>query len=214
MLKWLAAHPAPYALGLLWWGEATVILCSLSGGYILSSLLFTNIRVSMQSWLFPIAILTYLLVFFLLHKSFTLNSVLMEGLINIHRHGGLIRIEHLLREESKLEKSNGDTKHSNIETPMINPLDCPLRISASAAPFRLRYFIVLPTVGILYLISFASTIYRIFARQIMTIEPGSLVMPAFGVASMLAVCFWLLMPAVPGYISVRKLIGFNKHKGE
>jgi hypothetical protein len=213
-IKWLARNPAPFALGVLWWGESTIVLCTLTGSYLLSSFLFNNLKPSMQPWLFPLALLTYFFVSYVLHFTFGLNSQLMEGLINIHRLGGLRRAELLTIEEKSQEKDYRDPA-SNINKPEKHELfSAPQRIRASAEAFKIRYFIILPSVIVLYLLSFTSTIYRIFAHQIQTWEPGWLLLPALAFAVIACLCFWLLQPWLPGYVSVRKLIGFKKPEGE
>src|SRR4030042_3906949 len=104
-IKWLARLPAAYALGLLWWGEGTVVFFTLAGGYLLSAWLFEHIRVSLRILLFPAALLTFLVVFYVLHFTFVKVSQLMEALVHIHRLGGLGRVEHLLAPERKKELS-------------------------------------------------------------------------------------------------------------
>jgi len=208
-IKWLARLPAPYALGLLWWAEATIILCSLAGSWLISLWLFDHIRPSLRILLFPIALVTYLLVFYILHFTFSKVSQLMEALMHIHRLGGLIQVNRMLARE-KADRMEDDEKLSGEEMP--DPFAPPARIRASAEPFKIRYFIVLSTTLVLYLMSFASTIYRIFARQFQTWETGLLVVHALVTVAVGCVCFWLLMPSLPGYVSVREMLGQKKPK--
>jgi hypothetical protein len=165
-------------------------MCSLAGGYLLSLWLFGNLRPSHQQWLFVLALLTYFLVFYIIHFAFSRNSQMMESLIHIHRHGGLECLEFLHRHEKK-----------SVD-------------GTSAGSFKIRYFIMLPTMLVLYLLAFTSTIYNLFARQIQTWDPGMLVLLVFAAAIVSSLCFWQLMPFLPGYVSVRKLIGFQKVTGE
>jgi uncharacterized membrane protein YqhA len=203
-IKWLARLPAPYALGLLWWAEATIILCSLAGGWLMSVWLFDHIKPSLRILLFPIALVTYFLIFYLLHFTFSKVSELMEALMHIHRIGGPIQVERLLSRERAMRQEEVE------EGEMPDPYEPPERIRASAEQFKIRYFVVLPTALVLYLLSFASTIYRIFARQFQTWEPGLLVAHAFASVIVACVCYWLLMPSLPGYVSVRRLLGQKK----
>ena len=214
LIRWLSGFPAPYALGLLWWLEVTVLMCAIAGGYFLSNFLFENVKARWEYWLFPLAQITYLLVFYIMHFEFTRTSQLMEALMHIHRMGGRELVDHLHKtaiEESDI-RTRQDGEHEMDKIP--NPFSPPLRIRASAGPFRIRYFIVLPTAAILYLISFASTIYRIFTRQIQSWDPGYVIMPALIAVALSAVCFWLLMPYVPGYVGLRRLLGHKPHEGE
>lgn len=214
IIRWLAKLPPPFALGLLWWGEITAVVCSLAGGYLLSQWLFGNLRPSLQQWLFVLALLTYFLVFYILHFAFSRNSQMMESLIQIHRHGGLECLELLLRHEKKSGNGNGSSENQGDKEVKYDPLEPPLKIRASAESFKIRYFIVLPTMLALYLLAFMSTIYILFARQIQTWDPGLLVLPTLATAIVGSLCFWQLMPVLPGYVSVRKLIGFKKVTGE
>jgi len=212
MIKWFAGLPGPYALGLLWWGEATILLCSLAGGHLLSTYLFENLSPTRQQMLFALALLTWFLVFYLMHTTFGKTSQMMEALIDIHRQGGLRRVESLLslerQKRTQLKGKGGESE------PLFDPFKPPERVRASAEVFRIRYFVVLPTSLVLYLLGFASTIYRIFARQILTWEPGYLVLPAAATAVVGCACFWLLMPLLPGYVSVRGLLGHKRSQGE
>jgi hypothetical protein len=208
-IRWLSGLPAAYALGLLWWGEITILLCSLAGGYLLSVYLFDNLTGSRQNYLFILAILTYLVVFYFGHFTFAKNSQLMEALLHIHRLGGVARIEKLaLDEQNMLLKDTSETVKK------FYPFAPPERIRASAGAFRIRYFIVLPTFIFLYLLGFTSTIYRIFTHQILSWEPGYLVLPALASAIVGCLCFGFLMPALPGYVSVRGLLGQKTQEGE
>jgi len=208
-IKWLARLPAPYALGLLWWAEVTIILCSLAGGWLISDWLFNHIRPSLRILLFPIGLVTYFFIFYLLHFTFSKVSELMEALMHIHRLGGPVMAKKLLARE-KAAKEGEEEAVEDMEIP--DPYSPPERIRASAEPFKIRYFIVLPTALVLYLMSFASTIYRIFARQFQTWETGLLVTHAFVTVLIGCICFWLLMPSLPGYVSVRCLLGQKKPK--
>jgi len=213
LIRWLADLPAPFALGLLWWAEVTVLLCAMVGAGLLSDFLFDNAKARWENWLFPIALVTYFAVFYLLHFEYTGISLLMEGLVHIHRMGGRARVETLYREAKKKQE---EEKSAGIEpsTEAMDPYAPPRRIRASAGIFKLRYFIVLPTALVLYLLSFASTIYRIFARQIETWEPSYLVMPAFAMVFIGSFCYWFLMPHLPGYVSVRGLLASRSSEGE
>jgi len=219
-IRWLSELPPPFALGLLWWGEITVCLCSLSGGYFLSVFLIENLKPSYQLLLFPLALIIYLLVFYILHLIFTYISLLMEGLVHIHRLGGKRRAKELSKEARRLktlteDKVSYDPWGEPVEDePLIDPFAEPPKIRASAEQFKIRYFIILPATLVLYLLSFAVTIYRIFTRQIQTWEPGHLVLPALTTAAVGCLCYWLLMPALPGYVSVRKLIGNKTLEGD
>ena len=206
-IKWLARLPAPYALGLLWWAEVTIILCSLAGGWLISDWLFNHIRPSLRILLLPIALVTYFLIFYLLHFTFSKVSELMEALMHIHRLGGPVQAERLLEREKAAWEEEPEAVE---EDGLPDPYGPPERIRASAEPFKIRYFIVLPSVLVLYLMSFASTIYRIFARQFQTWETGLLVAHAFAIVIIACICFWLLMPSLPGYVSVRRLLGQKK----
>jgi hypothetical protein len=208
LIRWLGGLPPSYALGVLWWGESTVLLCSLAGGYLLSAYLFDNLKPSWQSWLFPLALVTWLVVFYVQHTAFAWNSALMEGLVNIHRLGGIRRVDLLLARERD-ERGEGEEGKG-----LKDPFAPPERIRASAESFKVRYFVVLPSAFVLYLLGFASTIYRIFARQVHAWEPGVLVLPALAAALVACVCYWLLMPMLPGYISVRGLLWPGKSEGE
>jgi len=208
LIRWLAGLPPPYALGILWWGESTVLLCSLAGGFLLSAYLFNNLKPSWQSWLFPLALLTWLIVFYVLHTAFAWNSLLMEGLVNIHRLGGIRRVDLLLARERD-ERREGDEGEE-----LVDPFAPPDRIRASSESFKLRYFVVMPSALVLYLLGFASTIYRIFARQVHAWEPGMLILPALAATLVACMCFWFLMPMLPGYISVRRLFWRRKSEGE
>ncbi len=214
IIRWLANLPPPFALGLLWWGEITAVMCSLAGGYLLSNWLFGNLRPSLHQWLFVLALLTYFLVFYIIHFAFSRNSQMMESLIHIHRHGGLECLEFLLRQEKKSGDGNGSCENQGEIEASYDPLEPPLKIKASAESFKIRYFIMLPTILVLYLLAFTSTIYILFARQIQTWDPGLLVLVACTAAIVSSLCFWQLMPFLPGYVSVRKLIGFQKATGE
>lgn len=205
-IKWLARLPAPYALGLLWWAEVTIILCALAGGWLISDWLFNHIRPSLRILLFPIALVTFFFIFYLLHFTFSKISELMEALMHIHRLGGPVMAERLVVRE----KTGREAEQDKAEEDIPDPFDPPERIRASAEPFKIRYFVVLPTALVLYLMSFASTIYRIFARQFQTWEAGLLVGHAFAIVIVACLCFWLLMPSLPGYVSVRRLLGQKK----
>jgi hypothetical protein len=214
LIRWLAGFPAPYALGLLWWVEVTVLMCTITGAYLLSNFIFENIKTSMELWLFPIEQVIYLVVFYIMHFEFTNTSLLMEALVHIERMGGRDLVDGLynkaIRDSEDLAKLNPGGKKEIIP----NPFGPPDRIRASAGAFRIRYFIVLPTVAILYLLSFASTIYRIFARQIQTWEPSQAVFAALVAVAMSTICYWLLMSFLPGYVSVRRIIGHKPSEGE
>ncbi len=214
IIRWLAKLPPPFALGLLWWSEITAVMCSLAGGYLLSIWLFSNLRPSFQQWLFVLALLTYFLVFYILHFAFSRNSQMMESLIHIHRHGGLEHLEFVLGREKRSEDGNGSCEDQGGKEANYDPLEPPMKIRASAGSFKIRYFIMLPTMLVLYLLAFTSTIYNLFARQIQTWDPGMLVLLTFAAAIVSLLCFWQLMPVLPGYVSVRKLIGFQKVTGE
>jgi hypothetical protein len=139
---------------------------------------------------------------------------MMESLIHIHRHGGLECLEFLHRHEKKSVDGNGSCENQGSKETNYDPLEPPLKIRASAGSFKIRYFIMLPTMLVLYLLAFTSTIYNLFARQIQTWDPGMLVLLVFAAAIVSSLCFWQLMPFLPGYVSVRKLIGFQKVTGE
>ncbi len=210
-IKWLSRLPAPYALGLLWWGEATVLLCILTGGHLLSILLFEAMKRHYVDLLFPVALLVYLVVFYLLHLAFSWNSLLMEGLVNIHRQGGPDRVEGLRRMERARRLAEGEDPESEER---FDPFGRPDRIRASAEAFKIRYFVVLPTALVLYLMSFASTIYRIFAYQVQAWNRGVLFFCALAAVGIGCLCFWLLMPHLPGYVSVRELIHPKRSRGD
>jgi hypothetical protein len=148
-----------------------------------------------------------------MHTAFGKVSQLMEALVHIHRLGGLARLERLRREHLP-EGAEGDGKEGDKEAVPDDPLAAPERIRASAEAFRLRYFIVLPTAIFLYLGSFASTIYKIFAHQIETWEPGLLLIPMLAIVGVACLCFWLLIPHLPGYVSVRRLLGHRPPQGD
>ncbi|MFH1676100.1 MAG: hypothetical protein ABIC40_03660 [bacterium] len=213
LIRRLTDFPAFYALGLLWCGEITVLLCSISGGYFLSRFLFEALKKNNESLLFPAALVTYFIVFYAIHWSFGFNSQLMESLIFIHRSGGIGRFL-TLRKKSVIgiEKSPEDESQEEKEDE-IDPLKPPERIRASAQVFKIRYFIVLPASLVLYLLGFVSTIYSIFTRQIETWDSKSLAFPALTAFVVGTVCFWLLMPHMPGYVSVRRLLGQKPHGG-
>jgi hypothetical protein len=216
-IKWLAGLPAPYGLALLWWIEVTVLLCSLAGGYFLSGFLFENIAPRYQDWLFPAALVTYLLVFYIIHFEFGKISQLMEALMHIHRMGGLPRIERLRQEELKeiaRMKDSGGESEGKTEKDIYDPLEPPRRIRASAQVFQTRYFVVLPSAFLLYLLSFAGTIYRIFTRQIQSWDPAGLALPVLAAVAVACACYWLLMPWLPGYVSVRSLLGHKPVGGD
>jgi hypothetical protein len=137
-------------------------------------------------------------------------SLLIEGLAIINRLGGPERAERLFI----LEKKKREEGAEGEEEPLVNPFSAPERIRASAEGFKRRYFILLPTALVLYLVSFTSTIYRIFARQILTWEPGYLVLPALGTAVLVVACFWFLMPYLPGNVSMLKLLGYREPEGD
>ena len=206
--------PAPYALGLLWWGKVTIFLCSIVGGHLFSIFLFVAMKVRFEDWLFTSGLLTYFLIFYLIYFEFGKNSQLMEALLHIHRMGGPSRVETLRKEaiEQAMEEKGIDAVEAGKE--IFDPYAEPGRIRASANAFRIRYFIVFPTALVLYLLSFASTIYRIFARQIATWEPSHLVVPAFATAIVAGVCYWLLMPYLPGYVNLKKLLGGEPSEGD
>lgn len=214
IIRWLAKLPPPFALGLLWWGETTAVVCFLAGGYLLSHWLFGNPLPSLRQWLFVLDLLTYFLVFYIIHFAFSRNSQMMESLIHIHRHGGLECLELLIRHEKKSGNGNGSSENQGKIEVSYDPLEPPVKIRASAGSFKIRYFIVLPTLLVLYLLAFTSTIYILFARQIQTWDPGLLVLIALATAIVSSLCFWQLMPVLPGYVSVRKLVGFKKGTGE
>jgi hypothetical protein len=206
-IRWLAGFPAPFALGILWWAEVTIDLCSITGGYFLSSFIYNNLPPRYDEMLFPLALLTFLLVFFFIYLAFGNISLLMEALLNIHRIGGKLKAEELHRIALK-EKDSG-TLVEKSGTKINDPYGIPERIRASAGAFKIRYFIVFPTAVVLYLLIYASTIYRIFTRQIQSLDPGNLVLPALGVSIFATVCYWLLLPHVPGSVSVPALLGLN-----
>jgi len=218
-IRWLVKFPAPYALGLLWWLEVTVLMCSIAGASLWSNFLFLNIKISREAWLFPLAQATYLLVFYILHFEFARTSQLMESLMHIHRMGGaelMDRLYKLALKESKEAQKEAPLGEKEVPSkPEIpDPFRAPDRIRASAGPFRIRYFIVLPTAAILYLFGFASTIYRIFARQLLAWDPGQVVVPALAAVAVSTACYWYLMPYLPGYVSVRRMLGYKPPEGE
>jgi hypothetical protein len=73
---------------------------------------------------------------------------------------------------------------------------------------------VLPTAAILYLFGFASTIYRIFTRQMLAWGPGQIVVPVLAAVAVSTMCYWYLMPHLPGYVSVRRMLGYKPPEGE
>ncbi|MCX6647454.1 MAG: hypothetical protein NTY09_14005 [bacterium] len=213
-IRWLSNLPPPFALGLLWWGETTILLCSLTGGYFFSSWLLENLRLSLQQWLFVFYLIIWFFVFYILHTSFSKNSQFFESLIHIHRLGGPIRVDAImlkLKIESK-DVPEPDKPPENGE--LADPYMPPEKIRASAESFKIRYFIILPATLVLYLFAFTSKIYSLFAHQIQTWEPGLLVLPALVTAIVACWCFWRLIPILPGYVSVRKLIGHKKQTGD
>jgi len=210
LIRCLAALPESLALGFLWLAEITTFLCVPAGSYLLSKFLFENIRLDLENVLFPGALLAYFVALYAVYFVFGKVSLLIEGLAAIHRLGGPEQAERVFMvEKKKREEGSGEE-----ESPPVDPFRAPERIRASAEAFKRRYFILLPTVLVLYLMSFASTIYRIFARQVLTWEPGSLVLPALGTAVLVAGCFWLLMPHLPGNVSMLKLLGHRKPEGD
>ncbi len=209
LIKWLSGLHGPVALGLLWWGEVCGIFIFLAVGYLLSGYILENIKPVYESWLFPSALIIYFIVLYSVWTIFTNISLVFEGLVHIQRLGGLDRILTIQAGEA-LEKrdpglSGDEFEDGNIET--YDPLVPPERIRASSGPFRIRYFIVLPTSLVLYLMGYTSTIYSIFTRQILTWEPGNLVLPALATAVFGCLCYFVLLPLFPGYVSLRKLLG-------
>lgn len=211
-IKWLSKLPPPYSLGLLWWGEATIYLTGIAGAYLLSGSIYDNIKPQYEQWLFLLELLIYFLVFYLMHFVFSKVSELMEALLNIHRQGGLIRIQRIMSEVSS-DPDGSDEVDYKIE-PDFDPLKPPKRIRASAGPFKTRYFIVLPSAFLLYLLGFVSTIYKIFVLQVQTWEQDALILPALGSVIVACVCYLFLMPHLPGYVSVRNLIKGTDDQGE
>lgn len=205
-IKWLVGLPAPYGLGLLWWGEVTILLCSLIGVYLLSNWGLEKVLPKYEGWLFPGALLAYLVIFYIIHFEFGKVSQLMESLMHIHRMGGLLRIERLRAEVENSGEVDTETGDDDGKVQKYDPLAPPDRIRASAQVFQIRYFVVLPTALLLYLLSFAGTIYRLFTRQILAWEPAGLAMSALGAVIVACLCYWLLMPNFPGYVSIRQLL--------
>ena len=205
-IKWLADLPPTYALGLLWWGESTILLCSFAGGYFLSGWLFENLRPSLQQWLFIFYLIIWFIVFYIMHVTFSWISRFMESLLHIHRLGGTTVVNNILRKQEMDKEPENSTENDRISDPYAPPV----RIRASAESFKIRYFVILPTVLVLYLLAFTSKIYSLFARQIQTWEPGLLVLPALTSTIVVCWCFWRLMPMLPGYVSVRELISTKK----
>jgi len=210
MIKWLAKQPAAFALGLLFWGEITILICSVAGGWLLSRLLVESVTPFRPTAVFIAVFIINMVVFYLMHFTFGHNSRLMEGLINIHRFGGTDRVERLWREHKRELKDSDDYKLDEIR----DPFKPPERIRASAEQFKLRYFLILPTGLVLYLLSFASTIYRLFSRQVLAWEPGMLMLTALLIAALSSACFWSMQMWIPGYVSVRKLLGHKTPEGE
>ena len=210
LIRRLASFPESFALGFLWLAEITTYVCALAGSYLLSRFLFDNIRPDLENLLFSLALLTYLLAFYLVYFIYVRVSLLIEGLAVISRLGGPEKAEraYFLEKKKREEGTGGE------DEPMLNPFDAPERVRASAEGFKRRYFILLPTVLVLYLVSFTSTIYRIFARQILTWEPGYLVLPALGTVVLVAACFWFLMPCLSGNVSMLKLLGYREPEGD
>ncbi|HDS30110.1 MAG TPA: hypothetical protein ENN67_03615 [Firmicutes bacterium] len=213
-IRRLADMPGPTGLALLWWSEVTVLLCALAAGYFFSSIVFEKLPPRYDSWLFAIALVTYLLVFYIIHFEFVKISQLMEALMHIHRMGGLARIERLRREEAIKKKGKGSDDENGTGKELYDPLKPPRRIRASGQVFKIRYFIVLPSAILLYLFCFTGNIYRIFTRQVLSWDPADLVFPALTAALVACVCFWLLMPHLPGYVSLRKLLGNVPEEGD
>jgi hypothetical protein len=211
LIRWLAGFPAPYALGILWWAEVTIDLCSIAGGYFLSKFLFEHIMPRFDGLLFPLAIITYGVVYYFIYLTFGQSSQLLEGLIRIHRIGGRLKAEELHR---KAKKDVKETDKSKDLEPIIDPFIAPGKIRASAGTFKIRYFVVFPTAIVLYLLIFASTIYRIFTRQIQTLEPGYLLLPSLGVAIFIAICFWFISPYLPGIVPMHMLLGIKPKDGD
>ena len=209
-IKWLANLPPPFALGLLWWGEVTILLCSLAGGYLFSGWLFENLRPSLHQWLFVYYLIIWLVVFYVMHLTFSKNSLFLESLIHIHRLGGPSLAESLLLRMKMDAEITPESEKKSENEDFSDPFSPPSRIRASADTFRIRYFIILPTALVLYLLAFTSKIYILFTHQIQTWEPGLLVFPALASAIVASWCFWNLLPLLPGYVSVRKLIGNKK----
>ncbi len=214
LIRWLAGLPAPYALGLLWWGEVTVLFFTMAGGHTLSGFVYEELAIRWENWLFPIALVTYLLMFFVIHREFGKISQLMEAVIHIHRMGGLERIERLRQEEMRQRKPEKLKENEEAGEEIFDPLAPPERIRASAEAFKIRYFVVLPVAFLLYLMSFTSTIYKIFTRQVLKWDPSSLAIPALAAVAVACLCFWLLMPHLPGYVSVRILLGHKSREGD
>jgi hypothetical protein len=213
-IKWLSRLPAAYALGIIWWGEVTIFLCSIAGGHLLSAFLFRAVKLRFEDWLFPGALLTYFFVIYLILFEFGKASQLMEALLHIHRMGGPKVVDGLRKDAiaDLIDRKGVDPVQASSDT--FDPYAPPERIRASAGAFRIRYFIVLPTALVLYLMSFASTIYRIFVRQIQTWEPSHLVVPALAAAIVGGLCFWFLMPWLPGHVSMGRLLAGGPSGGD
>jgi len=209
-IRWLSNLPPPYALGLLWWGESTILLCSLAGGYFLSGWLFENLRPSFQQWLFVFYLIIWFFVFYIFHTAFSQNSRFFESLIHIHRLGGPKLVDLKLLKLRKEQNVAAESEKSPENDKFSDPYMPPVKIRASAESFKFRYFTILPASLVLYLLAFTSKIYTLFAHQIQTWEPGLLVLPALVTAIVACWCYWSLLPMLPGYISVRKLIGHKK----
>jgi len=210
IIKWLSKQPGPYALGLLFWSEITIYACSLAGGWLLTRFLVETVTPLRPMPIFIAVLIIYFVVFYLIHLVFSHNSRFFEGLINIHRYGGPDRIARLYNEEKQALHDKGDESAGSIE----DPFSPPVKIRASAENFKLRYFLILPAALVLYFLSFASTIYRLFARQVFTWDFGMLMLIALLLAALSSVCFWSMMPLLPGYVGVRKLFGKSTSEGE
>lgn len=213
-IKWLSHKPAPFALGLLWWGELTVYICSIAGGYLVSNFIRANIKSNWENALFPLAMATYFLVFYLIMVAFGKVTLLMEALIHIHRMGGPAHLERLQKIEEANKNKPGEEEAEEISERKPGLYEEPKRIRASSGVFTLRYLVLLPTVFILYLMSFASTIYKIFTRQLVLIEPGLFVTLGLIVAIVVGICYWQIMRYLPGYVDIAGLMGNVRRKGE
>jgi len=189
-------------------------MCSLAGGYLLSDFFCDNIGPNYEVWLFPLSLAIYFLVLYFIYLDFIHISRLMEGLVLISRLGGreraLLLMQAKRHNREKKEGSEGEEEEEKVE----DIFAVPKRIRASINLFKLRYFVIFPSSIVLYLILFASTIYQIFNRQIVAWGPGGLALPSMGAALVAVVCFWVLMPHMPGYVSFKNLIGLGSSEGE
>lgn len=210
LIKWLSNQPAPLALGLLFWSEIAIFVFSLAGGWLLARF-FVEFQTPFRPVpAFILTFIVYMVAFYILHFIFGRVSQLYECLIDIHRKGGPVRAQNQYKETKAEQKSLESCEIEEI----LDPFDPPSRIRASAENFKIRYFLILPTALVLYLLGFASTIYRLFVRQVLPWESGMLMTMALLIAALGFACFWAMMSLIPGYVSVRSLLGHKTPEGE